>query len=76
MLINYLKRSNYISETTSMGLKRLVLPLGMFTFSSSLLLTHFGGESAAVDFSSGFLMGLSIVLNVAGIIIARTLKKK
>lgn len=76
MLINYLRKSDCISETTGNTLKKLVLPLGLIAFAVSLLLKHFAGGSPAIDFTSGFLMGLSIVLNVAGIIILKRWKNK
>ena len=75
MLINYFKRSECISETTNHNIKRLVLPLGLLTFATSLLLKYFAGGSPVIDFTSGFLMGLSIVLNVAGTIITCRMKK-
>ena len=76
MLINYLKRSDCISDKTSNKLKKLVLPLGMLTLAVSLLMKHFAAGSAAIDFTSGFLTGLSIVINVTGIIIIARPRKK
>jgi len=75
MLINYLKKSECISETTSYNIKKFVLPLGLLMFTTSLLLKYFATGSPVIDFTSGFLMGLSIVLNVAGTIISCRMKK-
>ena len=69
MLIKYLRKSERMSEKTYINLKKSVLPIGMFMLAAGIILNRFFSENGIGAFCSGFLIGLSIVMNIAGIII-------
>lgn len=76
MLINYLKRKDYISDKTVKTIHKILLPLGLLCLSASLIISRYLAGSPGVDFIAGFLMGLSIVLNLAGLIIISRQRKR
>lgn len=76
MLVKYLRKSDRISEKTFIKLKKSILPMGIFLLAISLILNRFFQENGIIAFISGLLMGLSIVANIVGIIVSKSLKQK
>jgi len=69
MLINNLKKTNRLSNDRFNKLKEFIIPIGLFMLASSILIKRFLPNTESLDFLSGFLLGLSMVINIAGIII-------
>lgn len=77
MFVNYLRRTNRISEERYDKLKHLLIPAGLFSLAVSLVLSRFFAEYEMADFFAGFFIGISIVANIAGLIfMSRIWKKK
>jgi len=75
MLLNYLRKLDRISEKGYKRVKTIVLATGMITLAVGLIINRFTGDNGILAFFSGFLIGLSIVANIAGIILHRPLCK-
>ena len=69
MLISNLKKTNCLSNARFIKMKHFIIPIGLLMLASSILMNRFLPNSESLDFVSGFLMGLSMVINIAGIII-------
>jgi len=68
MLIQYLKKKQGISERNYKIIKGLIIATGMLSLSAGLILHRFFTGSPAVDFISGFFIGISIVANLLAVI--------
>lgn len=69
MLINKLQETNRLSNDRFNKLKQFIIPIGLLMLASSILINRFLPNTESFDFVSGFLMGLSLVINIAGILI-------
>jgi len=69
MLINKLQKTNRLSNDRFNKLKQFIIPIGLLMLASSILINRFLPNTESLDFVSGFLMGLSMVINIAGILI-------
>lgn len=76
MLINYLRKNGCLSEERFNKLKLFIIPVGMITLASSIIINRFFNANGMLDFISGFLMGISIVANITGIIAISTIWKR
>lgn len=76
MLVNYLLKTNRLSEERYNKLKQLLIPIGMLTLVFSIVLSRFFAEYELIDFISGFLIGISMVANIAGIAVLSRNRKK
>jgi hypothetical protein len=50
---------------------RILLSLGMFCLTGAILLKRFGGQSGTLAFIEGMLIGISLVFNIAYLILTR-----
>lgn len=69
MLIDYLRSKDCMKEKTYIRIKKSVLPIGLFTLVIAIILSRYFPESGPWAFAAGFLMGLSIVVSIFGIIV-------
>lgn len=76
MLINDLIKTDNLQEKRVNKLKQYLIPIGMITLASSIIINRFLNENGMLDFVSGFLIGLSIVANLVGIIMLSTAWRK
>ena len=72
MLVNHLRNKERISEKTFLIIKKMVLPLGLFLLVIAIILIRNFSESKPLSFIAGVLLGLSIVVNIVGLILKRT----
>ena len=69
MLVKYLRNSGRMSEKNEKVIRQIILPFGLLDFALGITLSRFFDGYKYIDFISGFLMGLSIVMITVGIII-------